>query len=214
MAVRFKIGWIDNLIVPIFLVTVLILRLTTVARVVEEERVVRTGIADEPLHGIHDIPLRRDLAGVGRVIREGDNVLLPIVPLGAKEALDVRHIVDTSTQLSRGSFVVDANKQCLAASVTHRVLEVRLLLLSTGALELRAIILHPTGRHMCRRRRYRFSYHQFPIFKAKSLYSLLTRRSVRPRRVRVALRGIAPPTLLRWGWSGRSSIRATLRRRA
>lgn len=41
----------------------------------EEERVVRLGARDEPLHGLEHVGSRRDLARIPRVVREHDDVV-------------------------------------------------------------------------------------------------------------------------------------------
>ena len=37
---------------------------------VEEERIVRVGVVHEPMHGVHDVLLRRDETRVSGVVRE------------------------------------------------------------------------------------------------------------------------------------------------
>ena len=73
---RLEIQRIHHLIMPIILVAVQILRLATMARVMEEERIVRFGVGDEPLHGGDHVGACGDLTRVACVIDEHDNVVL------------------------------------------------------------------------------------------------------------------------------------------
>lgn len=76
VARRLEIQRIHHLIIPIILVPVQILRLPAVARVVEEEGIVRLGVGDEPLHGGDHVGARGDLPRVARVVDEHDDVVL------------------------------------------------------------------------------------------------------------------------------------------
>lgn len=75
----------------------------------EEQRVVRAGVSDEPLHCSDHVVSRRDLSWVRRVVCEHDDVVLLITPLCAKESLHVVRIVNASFQFCRLSKVVYTN---------------------------------------------------------------------------------------------------------
>jgi hypothetical protein len=76
---RLEVQGINHFIVPIILVPVRILGLAAVARVVEEEGIVRLGARDEPLHGGDHVCSSGDLTRVAGVVDEHDDVVL-LVP--------------------------------------------------------------------------------------------------------------------------------------
>jgi hypothetical protein len=69
-----EINRIYDLIVAIILVAIQILGLTTVARVMEEKRIVWSRILDEPMHGSQYVGLSRLAHGVLLVVGQGYHV--------------------------------------------------------------------------------------------------------------------------------------------
>lgn len=113
-----KVDRVDDLVVPVVLVSVLVLGLAAVARVVEEERVVGTRALHEPLHRRNHVGARRDLARVPRVVRQHHHVV-GLVPVALdQELLHIVHVVDAPAQLARLAAVVDADQECLSLAST------------------------------------------------------------------------------------------------
>lgn len=108
VALRLEVERVDDLIIPVILVSVQILRLTAVARaatmslgilrvrlpgrhaLVEEERVVGLGAVDEPSHGLNHVLPGRLCPRVRVVVRQHDDILRTVVvslcPLSAAQA--------------------------------------------------------------------------------------------------------------------------------
>lgn len=76
----------------------------------EEERVVGSRVFHKPMHGSEKILFCRLAHGILLVISE-DNHILPLIPKTVDEICrHVLHIVDTTTQLTALTEVVDANQ--------------------------------------------------------------------------------------------------------
>lgn len=72
------IYWVDHVVEAVVLVTIQIGGPTTMAGEVNEERVVRLGILDQPVHGSNDIILGWNAHGILLVVGENDHILATI----------------------------------------------------------------------------------------------------------------------------------------
>ena len=89
----------------------------------EEQRVIRLCILDQPVHRTQNVGLGRLAHRILLVIGEYHHVL-PTVAKSLDQILrHVLHIVDTAAQLSFLSKVVNSNQQRLALAGTFRILE-------------------------------------------------------------------------------------------
>lgn len=115
---------VDCLVIAIVLVAVLVLSLPSVSTVVEEERVIRTSITDQPPHSFKDVRVGRNTTRVLLIIRQRDSILFLESIVLHNERLDVLDIVDTSPELAILSEIVDADKESALATLTVRELEI------------------------------------------------------------------------------------------
>ncbi|KAH3666180.1 hypothetical protein OGAPHI_004369 [Ogataea philodendri] len=114
---------IDTIVKPIFFVSVLVLFLTTVSRVVEEQGVSRLSVFHQPLHGTDHVGLGWHLDQLSLVVCQHDNVL-GLVSLGLGQiVVHVVRVVDTASQGVVGSNVIDTDQQSLLCTITRRVLK-------------------------------------------------------------------------------------------
>jgi hypothetical protein len=136
-----EINGIDDFVESIRLIPVKIPSLTTMAlyymlvivtrrlprgdfrltRVVEEERVIRRGPLNQPVHGTEDVLLRGLTHGVLLVIREDYHVFPPIPEVLNQVGSHVANVIDTAAQLTALAKVVNADQQAFPAPSAVRV---------------------------------------------------------------------------------------------
>lgn len=75
----------------------------------EEERVVRPGILDQPMHGTKNVLLRRLTHGILLIVSQDDHVFSFVTKMFHQVSSHVSDIVDTSAQLATLAEVVNAN---------------------------------------------------------------------------------------------------------
>jgi len=132
---------VNHFIEAIGFIPIQIFGLTTVTRIMEEQRIIGLGTAYEPLHSLKDILARGHHARVSRIVGKGDDVSSLISELGFKpsqyawhwkglrmlltdkEILNIFYIIDTPSELSVLSEVIDSNAKSLLFAATLRVLE-------------------------------------------------------------------------------------------
>lgn len=114
---------VNHFIVAITFIPIQIFGLTAVTRIMEEQRIVGMGTAHKPLHGLKDILARGHHARISRIIGQGDNVFSLVTELRDEEILNIFYIIDTPSELSILSKVIDSNAKSLLFAVTLRVLE-------------------------------------------------------------------------------------------
>lgn len=89
----------------------------------EEERVVRLGVLNEPVHGAQDVLLGWLTHGVLLVVGQCDHILA-LVTKGLHQVVGhVLNIVDATSELALLAKVVDADQESLALAGTVGVLE-------------------------------------------------------------------------------------------
>lgn len=117
------VQWVDDIVESIVLISIQIGSTTSVAREVDEQRIVRLGVLDEPLHGAYYVRLGGDAHRIPLVIGENDHVLtlVPVPP--SQEVGHVSNIIDTAFECIGLPCVVDPDQQSPAATGTIRVLE-------------------------------------------------------------------------------------------
>ena len=101
----------------------------------EEQRIVRLRIIDQPPHRSNHILPSRDLPRVPRIIREEDNVVLLVTESFTQEPHEVLGIVDTASKFLRGTDVVDSD---LASKRMAHHCQSRLTIASSRGLTQRA----------------------------------------------------------------------------
>jgi hypothetical protein len=113
LASLLKVKWVYSFVINILLIGIEIDHLATVAAVMEKQAVVRTSIADEPMH-------RTQYIGSGRhshlIVRIGILQNDHIVRLKSKtldEFRDIHDVVDTSAKGMLGADVIDSNQEGL-----------------------------------------------------------------------------------------------------
>lgn len=74
MATLAEIYGVNDFIVSVGLVSIEVLGLTTMARVMEKQRIVGAGVLDKPVHGAQDVLLGRLTHGVLLVVGENDHI--------------------------------------------------------------------------------------------------------------------------------------------
>lgn len=89
----------------------------------EEERVVRTGVFDQPVHGPQYILLCGLAHGVLLIVGENDHVLAFVAKLLDQVGRHVPDVVDAPPQLAALAKIVDADQQGLPPAVALRILE-------------------------------------------------------------------------------------------
>lgn len=110
VAVGLEVDGINNLVISVVLVTVQVLRLSSVAGKVEEERVVGLSALHQPLHGAYDVGLCGLLHGVGCVVGQDDHVLHLVVVSLDQKGRQIPHVVDAAAQLILLPDVVDSHQ--------------------------------------------------------------------------------------------------------
>lgn len=90
----------------------------------EEERIVRLGILDEPVHSPKNVSLGGLTHGVLLIIRQDNHVFASVSEVLVQVGGHVLDIVDTSAQLALLVEVVDTDQQRLSLAGAARVLEV------------------------------------------------------------------------------------------
>lgn len=90
----------------------------------EEKRIIRLSILDEPVHGTKNVCLCRLAHRVLLIIREKNHIFTGISKVLVEVCRHVLNIIDTSSQLALLTEIVNSNQQCLSLSRTTRVLEV------------------------------------------------------------------------------------------
>ena len=89
----------------------------------EEERIVWSGILDEPVHGPENICFCRLAHGILLVVGQNDHVLALVTEISVQVCGHVLHIVDATPQLTALSKVVDTDEKGFSPTVASRVLE-------------------------------------------------------------------------------------------
>ena len=89
----------------------------------EEQRVVRLRIFDQPVHGAQDVRLGRLAHGVLLVVGQDDHVLARVAEVLVEVGAHVLDVVDAAAQLAALAEVVDADEQRLAPARAAAVLE-------------------------------------------------------------------------------------------
>ena len=89
----------------------------------EEQRVIRLSVLNQPVHGPNDIILGRDTHGILLVVGEDDHILATIPEAFVQEGGHVGDVVDTSIELIGLTEIVDPNEQGFPPASTSRVLE-------------------------------------------------------------------------------------------
>lgn len=79
-------------------------------RVVEEERVIGSGVLNKPVHGAQNVLLGGLTHGVLLVVCQGDHVLALVAESLHEVVGHVFYIVDTASELTLLSKVVDTNQ--------------------------------------------------------------------------------------------------------
>lgn len=95
----------------------------TLTGVVEEERIVRPGILDQPVHGPQYVLLRRLAHGILLVVGKDDHVLALVAKMLDEIGRHVPDVVDAPPQLAALAKVVDADQQGFPPAVALRVLK-------------------------------------------------------------------------------------------
>jgi hypothetical protein len=96
MAGILVVNRIDALVITIVFIAILVLNLTSVARVVKEERVVRLGVLNKPVQGPNNVAPGGMHDRIGLVIGQEDHILsLVAIPLHQK-GRDVLNVVDAT----------------------------------------------------------------------------------------------------------------------
>lgn len=136
-----KVDWVDYFVVPIILVTVQILGLTTVTckrsqqdvlktlrdlkltRIMKEQRIIRPRVLHQPVHRPDYILFRWLTHGILLVIRQNHHVLPFVAKVTIQVARQVLDIVDTSPQRALLAKIVDADQQSFPSASTIRILK-------------------------------------------------------------------------------------------
>lgn len=118
-----EVDRVDDFVVPILFVAVQILRLPAVTGVVEEERVVRPRIFYQPVHGSQDVLLRGLTHRVVLIICQAHHVLSLVAEVSVQVGGHVLHVVDTSSQLTTLTKVIDTDQQSFPSTAAVRVLK-------------------------------------------------------------------------------------------
>lgn len=101
---------VDDFVVAVFFVAVDVFGLSAVARVVQEEGVVRLRASHEPLHCADHVRFRRVQWGVcGVVVGEDDHVFALVVVVLHQVLGEVGSVVDAPAQLGVCAVIVDAD---------------------------------------------------------------------------------------------------------
>lgn len=121
---------IDGLVRSVFFVAIEVFRLSTVARVVEEERVVGLSTPDEPAHCVNDVCVRRLLSGAkGWIVHQNDHVLLLVTVSLFEKSRNVSDVVMAASERIGRSDIVDTYEKGFTLAGAIRVLVVEWLLL-------------------------------------------------------------------------------------
>lgn len=118
-----EIDRVDDFIVTVVLVAIQIFRLTSVARVVEKQRVVWSGVLDEPVHRSEHVLLCRLTHWVLLVVCQDDHVIPLIVELGMKICGHVLDVVDATPELTFLTKIVDTNQERLSSTCAVGILK-------------------------------------------------------------------------------------------
>lgn len=89
----------------------------------EEERVVRARVLDQPVHGPQYVLLGWLAHGILLVVREDDHILALVPKLLDQVGRHIPDVVDASPQLAALAKVIDADQQGFPPAVALRVLE-------------------------------------------------------------------------------------------
>ncbi len=89
---------------------------TKLTRVVEEERVVGSGILNQPVHGAEDVLLGRLAHGVLLVVGEDDHVLSLVAEVFDEIGRHVPNIVYAASKLASLAEVVDADEKSFSST--------------------------------------------------------------------------------------------------
>lgn len=89
----------------------------------EEQRIVRPRIFDQPMHRAEDVGLGRLAHWILLIIGQEHHVLALVVEVLVEVSRHVLNIVDASSKLPSLTKIVDANQQRLPSAATIRVLE-------------------------------------------------------------------------------------------
>ena len=89
----------------------------------EEKRVVRFRILDQPMHGTKDIRFCWLAHWVLLVISQDDHVFSRIAKVAVEVCRHVLDIVDTPSKLTPLTEIVDTNEQCFASARAIGILE-------------------------------------------------------------------------------------------
>lgn len=92
-----EVYWIYHLVVSVFFIAIQVLSLASVAGIVEEQRVIRPGVLNEPMHCSQDILFRRLTHRVLLVVRQDHHVLSLITKVAVQISRHVLNIIDTSS---------------------------------------------------------------------------------------------------------------------
>lgn len=118
-----KVDRVDDFVVSIFFVSVQILRLTAVARIVEEQRIVRTRVFHQPVHRSEDVGLCRLAHRVLLIVRQDHHILSLVPKMPVQVGGHILHVVDTAAKLSSLREIIDAYEKGFPTPGTVRVLE-------------------------------------------------------------------------------------------
>lgn len=89
----------------------------------EEERVIRSRILNQPVHGSQNVLLGGLAHGVLLVVGQDNHILSLVAELFHEVARHIANIVDAAIELAALAKVIDANEQSFPPAVAFRVLE-------------------------------------------------------------------------------------------
>lgn len=116
--------WGMDILSTILLITIQILRLSSMPRIMKEQTIIRLHTPHQPRHRPQHILLRRLALRVLLIIRQDHHILVPIPMVLHEVILHVVGVVDAASQLGGLPEVVYADEERFALSFAVGVLEV------------------------------------------------------------------------------------------
>lgn len=89
----------------------------------EEQRIIRFRILNQPVHSAQDVLLRGLAHRILLVIGQDDHILACIAKIAVEVGGHVFDVVDAASQLTLLTKVVDTDQECLASPCTIGILE-------------------------------------------------------------------------------------------
>lgn len=118
-----KVNRVDDFVVAIIFVAIEIFGLTSVSRIVKEQRIVRSRVLYQPVHCPQDIGLCGLTHRILLIIREDHHIFSLVAKVSIQICGHVFHVVDASSELASLAEVVDTDEKSLSSAGAVGILE-------------------------------------------------------------------------------------------